>query len=112
METRHRFDQVQSNGRKAFLSVAMGLLPCPLIIIVVGSAIYRGAALAGIVLAVGINIGCFGLLGITPRRGGLALLGGNIHRVLKGLAYLELLTSLPILTLGLFTVAGVVGRGR
>src|SRR5216683_1837011 len=44
----------------------MGLLPCPLIIIVVGSAIYRGAALAGIVLAVGINIGCFGLLGDCP----------------------------------------------
>lgn len=96
----------------------MGLLPCPLTIIVVGSAINRGATLAGIVLAAGISIGsavtigCFGLLGIALRHGGLVLLGGNIRRVLKGLACLELLTSLLILALGLFTVAGVAGRIR
>ncbi|MDP2334532.1 MAG: hypothetical protein Q8M19_27960 [Reyranella sp.] len=105
-------------GSRPFLAIAMGLLPCPLTIIVVGSAVNRGATLAGITLAAGISIGsaitigCFGLLGIALRRGGLALVGGNIHRVLKGLAYVELLTSLLILALGLFTVAGVVGRIR
>jgi ABC-type nickel/cobalt efflux system permease component RcnA len=105
-------------GSRPFLAIAMGLLPCPLTIIVVGAAINRGATLAGIVLAAGISIGsaitigCFGLLGIALRRGGLALVGGNIRRVLKGLVYLELLTSLLILALGLLTVAGVAGRIR
>lgn len=105
-------------GSRPFLSVAMGLLPCPLTIIVVGFAINRGATLAGIVLAAGISlgaavtIGCFGLLGIALRRGGVALLGGNMHRLLKGLAYLELLTSLLIFALGLLMMASVVGRIR
>lgn len=105
-----------AEGSRPFLAVAMGLLPCPLTIIVVGSAVNRGATFAGITLAAGISIGsavtigCFGLLGIALRRGGLALVGGNIQRVLKGLAYVELLTSLLILTLGLLTVAGVAGR--
>lgn len=76
--TRHSNGGAQ--GSRPFLAVAMGLLPCPLTIIVVGSA--------------------------------MALLGGNIHRVLKRLAYLEFLTSLLILALGLFTVAGVAGRIR
>ena len=90
----------------------MGLLPCPLTIIVVGFAINRGATLAGIVLAAGISIGaavtigCFGLLGIALRRGGIVLFGGNIHRLLKGLAWLEVVTSLLILTLGPFMSAG------
>jgi len=107
-----------AEGSRPFLAIAMGLLPCPLTIIVVGSAVNRGATLAGIVLAAGISIGsaitigCFGLLGIALRRGGLALVGGNIQRILKGLVYLELLTSLLILALGLLTVAGVVGRIR
>lgn len=108
----------EGSGSRPFLAVAMGLLPCPLTIIVVGAAINRGATLAGLVLAAGISLGaaitiaCFGLLGIALRRGGLALLGGNIHRVLKGLGYLELLTSLLILALGLFMVSAVVGRIR
>ncbi len=107
-----------AEGSRSFLAIAMGLLPCPLTIIVVGSAVNRGATLAGITLAAGISIGsaitigCFGLLGMALRRGGLALVGGNIHRVLKGLAYVELLTSLLILVLGLLTVAGVAGRIR
>lgn len=107
-----------AEGSRPFLAIAMGLLPCPLTIIVVGSAVNRGATLAGIVLAAGISIGsavtigCFGLLGIALRRGGLALVGGNIQRILKGLVYIELLTSLLILALGLLTVAGVVGRIR
>lgn len=107
-----------AEGSRPFLAIAMGLLPCPLTIIVVGSAINRGATLAGITLAAGISIGsavtigCFGLLGIGLRRGGLALVGGNIHHVLKGLAWLELVTSLLIFALGLLTLAAVVGRIR
>jgi ABC-type nickel/cobalt efflux system permease component RcnA len=101
---------------RPFLAIAMGLLPCPLTIIVVGSAVNRGATLAGITLAAGISIGsavtigCFGLLGIALRRGGAALVGGNIGRLMNGLAYVELLTSLLILILGLLTVAAVAGR--
>lgn len=107
-----------AEGSRPFLAIAMGLLPCPLTIIVVGFAINRGATLAGIVLAAGISIGaaitigCFGLLGIALRRGGMALLDGNMHRLLKGLAYLELLTSMLIFGLGLLMVASVVGRIR
>jgi nickel/cobalt exporter len=107
-----------AEGSRPFLAIAMGLLPCPLTIIVVGAAINRGATLAGLILAAGISLGaaitiaCFGLMGIALRRGGLALLGGNIHRLLKGFGYLELLTSLLILALGLFMVSGVVGRIR
>lgn len=105
-----------AKGSHPFLAIAMGLLPCPLTIIVVGSAVNRGATLAGITLATGISIGsavtigCFGLLGIGLRRGGLAIMGGNIGRLMKGLAYVELATSLLILALGLLTVAGVAGR--
>lgn len=72
----------RAEGSRPFLAIAMGLLPRPLTIIVVGSAINRGATLARIVLAAGISIGsaiaigCFGLLGIVLRRGGLALIGG------------------------------------
>jgi ABC-type nickel/cobalt efflux system permease component RcnA len=107
-----------AEGSRPFLAIAMGLLPCPLTIIVVGLAINRGATLAGIVLAAGISIGaaitigCFALLGIALRRGGLAVLGGNIHRVLKVLACLEFLTSLLIFAVGLFIVADVVDRIR
>ena len=86
--------------------------------LVVGFATNRGATLAGIVLAAGIStgaaitIGCFGLLGIALRRGGMALLDGNMHRLLKGLAYLEFLTSMLIFGLGLLMVVSVVGRIR
>ena len=107
-----------AEGSRPFLAIAMGLLPCPLTIIVVGAAVNRGATLAGIALAGGISIGsavtigCFGLLGIGLRRGGLALLGGNIRRLMRGLAYVELATSLLILVVGVFTVAAVLGRIR
>lgn len=97
-----------AKGSRSFLAIAMGLLPCPLTIIVVGSAVNRGHA-RGYHIGSAVTIGCFGLLGIALRRGGLALLGGNIQRVLRGLTYVELLTSLVILALGLLTVAGVAG---
>lgn len=100
---------------RPFLAIAMGLLPCPLTIIVVGSAINRDATAAGIALAAGISlgaavtIGCFGLLGMALRRGGLALAGGRIQRLASGLTWLELATSLLILALGLVAVTSGVG---
>jgi hypothetical protein len=42
----------------------------------------------------------------------LALAGGHLPRIIKALTYIELLTSLLILALGLLTVAGVAGRFR
>lgn len=105
-------------GSRPFLAVAMGLLPCPLTIIVVGSAINRGATAGGIALAAGISLGAavtigyFGLLGMALRRGGLALAGGRIHRLASALTWLELATSLLILALGLVAVAGGVSRFR
>jgi len=63
-----------SKASRSMLAIAMGLLPCPLTIIFVGSAVARGATGAGIALAAGISIGAaitiayFGLLGIARRR--------------------------------------------
>lgn len=46
-------EQGGSHTSRSMLAVAMGLLPCPLTIIVVGSAVARGATVAGIALAAG-----------------------------------------------------------
>lgn len=110
-----------AHGPKAsrpLLAVAMGLLPCPLTIIVVGSAVARGATAAGIALAVGISIGAaatigsFGLLGIVLRRGGIALAGIRIRQLMRALGFLEFATSLLILMLGLGMLAASLGRLR
>jgi nickel/cobalt exporter len=101
---------------RPLLAVAMGLLPCPLTIIVVGAAVAQGAAGAGIALAAGISvgaavtIGCFGLLGLALRAGGLALAGARTRSVMSGLAWLELATSVLILLLGLLMLGGSLGR--
>ena len=39
---------------------------------------------AGISLGSAVTIGCFGKLGVDPRRGGRAIVGCNFHQVLKG----------------------------
>lgn len=108
----------QPQGARPFLAIAVGLLPCPLTIIVVGAAVNRGATAAGVVLAAGISvgaavtIGCFGLMGMALRRGSLAAVGDRSRWIMTGLGYLELATSLLILVLGLATVAGAVGHIR
>lgn len=107
-----------TEASRPLLAVAMGLLPCPLTIIVVGTAVARDATGAGIALAAGISIGaaitigCFGLLGMALRRGGVAIAGMKVQRLMKALAWLELATSLLILGLGLAMVAGSIERFR
>ncbi|OFX02693.1 MAG: hypothetical protein A3D94_01040 [Alphaproteobacteria bacterium RIFCSPHIGHO2_12_FULL_66_14] len=114
-----RYASGHAHGPKAsrpLLAVAMGLLPCPLTIIVVGTAVARGATTAGIALAVGISIGaavtigCFGLLGMALRRGGIALAGSRIRHLMKVLGFLELTTSLLILGLGLGMLTASLDR--
>lgn len=103
---------------RPLLAVAMGLLPCPLTIIVVGAAVARGAPGGGIALAAGISlgaavtIGCFGLLGLALRAASLGLSHARAERLKIALAWLELATSLVILLLGISMVAGTAVRGR
>lgn len=108
----------RSQTPRSILAIAMGLLPCPLTIIVVGAAVARGETGAGIALAAGISIGaaitiaCFGLLGIALRRAGVAAASGRIQGLMRGLGWLELLTAILILLLGLGMLAGSLGRVR
>ena len=114
----HGHEQEGSQAPRSVLAIAMGLLPCPLTIIVVGSAVARGATGAGIALAAGISIGaaitiaCFGLLGIALRRAGVAAASGHVRRLMRVLSWLELLTAILILLLGLGMLAGSLGRMR
>jgi nickel/cobalt transporter (NicO) family protein len=101
---------------RPMLAVAMGLLPCPLTIIVVGAAVARGAPGGGIALAAGISLGaavtisCFGLLGLALRTGSLMILGQPIRRLASWLSWLELATSLLILLFGLLMLKASMGR--
>lgn len=106
----------QVSASRPMLAIAMGLLPCPLTIIVVGAAIAQAATGQGIALAAGISIGaavtigCFGLLGMALRAGGLAFAGRNAARIRLGIAWLELATSMLILLLGMLMLGGSLGR--
>jgi nickel/cobalt exporter len=106
----------QIPGSRPLLAVAMGLLPCPLTIIVVGAAVAQGATGGGIALAAGISLGAaitiavFGLLGLALRAGGLALAGMRLRHVMVGLAWLEFATSVLILLFGLLMLNGSLGR--
>ena len=105
-----------SQASRSMLAIAMGLLPCPLTIIVVGSAVARGATGAGIALAAAISIGaaitiaCFGLLGIALRRTGIAAASARVRGLMYALGWLELLTAIVILMLGLSMLAGSWAR--
>jgi ABC-type nickel/cobalt efflux system permease component RcnA len=104
------------SSSRPLLAIAMGLLPCPLTIIVVGAAVAQGATVGGIALAAAISlgaavtIGCFGLLGLALRAASLAVSGAAAERLRKGLAWLELATSVVILLLGIAMVASSRGR--
>lgn len=106
------------SASRPLLAVAMGLLPCPLTIIVVGAAVAQSATAGGIALAAGISlgaaitIGCFGLLGWALRTASLALSGANAQRLKMALGWLELGTSVVILLLGLSMVASTIARPR
>jgi ABC-type nickel/cobalt efflux system permease component RcnA len=101
---------------RSLLAVAMGLLPCPLTIIVVGVAVAQGATGQGIALAAGISlgaavtIGCFGLLGLALRAGGVALAGPRTQHMMLALGWLEMATSLLILLFGLLMLNTSLGR--
>ena len=115
---RHEDGHGGSQASRSMLAIAMGLLPCPLTIIVVGSAVARGATGAGIALAAAISIGaaitiaCFGLLGIALRRAGVAAASGRVRGLIRALGWLELVTAIVILMLGFGMLAGSWGRVR
>lgn len=112
----HGYRPDRSQTPRSVLAIAMGLLPCPLTVIVVGAAVARGATGAGIALAAGISIGaaitiaCFGLLGIALRRAGVAVASRRARRLMSALGWLELLAAILILLLGLGMLAGSLGR--
>lgn len=114
----HGHGPERSQTPRSILAIAMGLLPCPLTVIVVGAAVARGATGAGIALAAGISTGaaitiaCFGLLGIALRRAGIAAASSRARRLMSALGWLELLTAILILLLGLGMLAGSLGRVR
>ncbi|NQW50148.1 MAG: hypothetical protein HQ465_02800 [Rhodospirillales bacterium] len=112
----HGHVQEKSQASRSMLAIAMGLLPCPLTIIVVGSAVAHGATGAGVALAAGVSIGAaitiasFGLLGIALRRAGVAAASGRVRGLIRALGWLELLTALLILLLGVGMLAGSWAR--
>ena len=112
---RGHHDQYVSASRP-FLAVAMGLLPCPLTIIVVGAAVAQGATAGGIVLAgaisvgAAVTIGCFGVSGWALRTASLALSAVSTQRLKMALGWLELATSVVILLLGVSMTASAVAR--
>src|SRR5262245_54862898 len=65
---------------------------------------------AGIALAAAITIGCFGLLGLALRSGGLALAGTRMRRIGSALGWLGIAMSSLILLLGLLMLDGGLGR--
>ena len=67
---------------------------------------------AGISIGSALTIGCFGLLGIALRQGGLAFAGDRVPRLLKALTLLELVTSLLIFAIGALTAAAAIDRMR
>jgi ABC-type nickel/cobalt efflux system permease component RcnA len=116
-ELRRQSDHDQEgSAARPMLAIAMGLLPCPLTIIVVGAAMAQGATGQGIALAAGISIGAavtigsFGLLGMALRAGGLAFAGRNGTRIRLGFGWLELVTSMLIVILGLLMLSSSLGR--
>ena len=100
---------------RSTLAVAMGMLPCPLTIIVVGVAISNGALAAGLALAAAISIGAavtigaVGFIAMGLRRLGLALSAGTriLDRLMTGL---EAASSVLILGLGVLSLVGALRR--
>ncbi len=108
----------RGSASRPLLAVAMGLLPCPLTIIVVGAAVAQGATAGGIVLAAAISlgaavtIGCFGMVGWALRSASLILSGASTQRLKTVLGWLELATSVVILLLGVSMIAATMARAR
>jgi nickel/cobalt transporter (NicO) family protein len=88
------------------LPYAVGVLPCPLTMLVVGNAIAAGSLLAGIGLAAVVAVGStatislFGATGILVRKAVTASLDGR-RGFVHALTGIEIVSSLAILLIGL-----------
>jgi nickel/cobalt transporter (NicO) family protein len=89
------------------LPYAVGVLPCPLTMLVVGHAMVLGAFLTGLSLAAfmgmgaAFTIGLFGLIGIAMRRGFLGIVDPQGEVLNYILTVLEVGSAVVILLLGL-----------
>jgi nickel/cobalt transporter (NicO) family protein len=94
------------------LPYAIGVLPCPLTMLVVGHAMMLGAFVTGLALAglmglgAAVTIGVFGLLGMLLRRGLLGMLDPQGKALGTVLTVLEIGSAVAILLLGLGLFAG------
>ena len=99
----------------ALLPFAVGLLPCPLTMLVVAFAVSQGSVLRGLVLAAvvgagaALTIGVVGMTGIALRSGLLGRLDPEARRYRRLLGALEVASSAVILILGVLFLAGSLG---
>ena len=107
------FDLRPDHHRSAlFLPFAVGVLPCPLTMLVVGHAMALGAYLSGLMLAglVGVGaaltIGVFGTVGIVSRRGLTGRFDPESKTLGVILTALEIGSSVAILALGVTMLIG------
>lgn len=102
----------QLHDHATVLPYAIGVLPCPLTMLVVGHAMVLGAYLTGLALAglmgagAALTIGCFGLVGILLRRGFLGMIDTQGRTLRIVLTVLEVGSAAAILLLGLAFFAG------
>jgi len=95
----------------ALLPYAVGVLPCPLITLVVGHAMLLGAptgfALAGLMGAgAAFTIGVFGTMGIILRRGLFGIIDPQVETMNLLLGVSEIASAVLILAIGLAFFAG------
>jgi ABC-type nickel/cobalt efflux system permease component RcnA len=99
------------------LPYAVGVLPCPLTMLVAGHAMVIGAFVTGLVLAglmgagAALVIGLFGTAGIIARRGLLGCIDPDSKAFRGILSAFEVVSSLFILLLGLTAFIGNLPRG-
>jgi ABC-type nickel/cobalt efflux system permease component RcnA len=96
----------------SILPYAVGVLPCPLTMLVVGHAIALGAYITGLMLAgligvgAALTIGAFGTVGIIARRGLLGRFDPDSRILGLVLTALEIGSSVVILALGVILFIG------
>ncbi|MGE3830306.1 MAG: hypothetical protein AB7F76_04860 [Parvibaculaceae bacterium] len=102
----HGAEASSPQSHSHLLPVAVGVLPCPLTMLVVGSAMAQGATLAGLMLAGIMGTGAaativlVGLLSIGVRRAAIGWVDAADSWVARGLYYLEIASSAIILAIG------------
>jgi ABC-type nickel/cobalt efflux system permease component RcnA len=94
------------------LPYAVGVLPCPLTMLVVGHAMLLGAYPTGLALAglmgagAALTIGVFGTMGIILRRGLFGIIDPQVETMNLLLGVLEIASAVLILAIGLAFFAG------